>query len=270
MKKRIILLIVCVFSFCFFIEDVYADFDIYERTAEKPLVPDNVVIDDTNRDIILKTPAVDASKKIYDFADILIDKEEYKLYLSLKNYTKETDLDAIIVTTDDLLDFKFKDYVNNFYYYNDFDRNAVIFVVSFVDGKPNIFMACYGSKAESVYTDPRIKETLQYVFKFIKNEEYYKGLDDYISILLGFYNLDREGNYRVNKNGDVVLSVPYLEISVIACSLTIIFIVISFIKLLSMNRLVSNFRYVDLLDSSSMFVKTDKDELIDTVVLDKK
>ena len=37
-----------------------------------------------------------------------------------------------------------------------------------------------------------------------------------------------------------------------------------------MNRLVSNFRYVDLLDSSSMFVKTDKDELIDTVVLDKK
>ena len=99
MKKRIILLIVCVFSFCFFIEDVYADFDIYERTAEKPLVPDNVVIDDTNRDIILKTPAVDASKKIYDFADILIDKEEYKKCRILKgdklseleNYLKNLD-----------------------------------------------------------------------------------------------------------------------------------------------------------------------------------
>ena len=94
-------------------------------------------------------------------------------------------------------------------------------------------------------------------------------INDYTSILLGFYNLDRDGNYRVNKKGKVVLAVPFFEISTIACSITIIFILISFIKLLSINKISSDFSYKSLLDSSSMFVKTEKDELVDTIVSDK-
>ena len=131
-------------------------------------------------------------------------------------------------------------------------------------------MAGHGAKAESIYTNPRINETLKYIYNDVKKADYYKAVDDYVNILLGFYNLDREGNYRVNKNGNVVIAIPYIEISIIACSLTIIFIIISFIKLLSMNKLSSSFHYSDLLDSSSMSVKTERDEIIDTVVSDKK
>ena len=270
MKKNVFLSIILLICFLFSIENVYADVDIIPRTEENLLVPDSVVVDDSNRDIILKTPAVDATKKIYDFADLLTDKEEYKLYLSLKKYIKETHLDAIVVTTDDLLELSFDEYVNNFYFYNKFESNAVIFVISVADEKPNLFMAGHGAKAESIYTDPRINETLKYIYNDVKKADYYKAVDDYVNILLGFYNLDREGDYRVNKNGNVVIAIPYIEISIIACSLTIIFIIISFIKLLSMNKLPSSFHYSDLLDSSSMSVKTEKDEIIDTVVSDKK
>lgn len=270
MKKRVLLPIVLLICFLFSLENVYADVDVIPRTEENPLVPDGVAVDDSNRDIILKTPAVDASKKIYDFADLLTDKEEYKLYLSLKKYTKETHLDAIVVTTDDLLDLNFDEYVNNFYFYNKFDINAVIFVISVAEEKPNLFMAGHGEKAESIYSDSRISETLKYIYNDVKKEDYYKVVDDYVNILFGFYNLDREGNYRVNRNGNVVIAIPYIEISIIACSLTIIFIIISFIKLMSMNRLSSSFHYTDLLDSSSMSVITDTDEMIDTVVSDKK
>ena len=270
MKKRVLLSIVLLICFLLSLENVYADDDVIPRTEENPLVPDGVVVDDSNRDIILKTPAVDASKKIYDFADLLTDKEEYKLYLSLKKYTKETHLDAIVVTTDDLLDFNFDEYVNNFYFYNKFDSNAVIFVISVAEEKPNLFMAGHGGKAKSIYSDSRIYETLKYIYNDVKKGDYYKVVDDYVNILFGFYNLDREGNYRVNRNGNVVIAIPYVEISIIACSLTIIVIIISFIKLMSMNRLSSSFHYTDLLDSSSMSVITDTDEMIDTVVSDKK
>lgn len=265
-KKLFIILFIC---FLFLTDNVYADVDVFLRKADNLLVPDEVIVDDSNRDIILKTPAIDASKKIYDFADILTDKQEYKLFLSLNRYNKETGLDTIVVTTEDLLDFKLSDYANNIYSYNDFKKNAVIFVISLADSKPKLFMVSHGTKANSIYTNQRINDALEYLYKDIKEENYYNTINDYTNILFGFYNLEREGNYRVNKKGKIVLAVPYLEISIIACSITIVFIVISFIKLLSINKSSSDFRYVDLLDSSSMLVKTKKDELINTIVSDK-
>ena len=268
MKKKILFFLLLI-SFLFSIDNVYADVDVFLRKEDNLLVPDDVIVDDSNRDIILKTPAIDASKKIYDFADILTDKQEYKIYLSLSRYIKETGLDAFVVTTEDLFDFTLNDFANNFYSYNDFKKNAVMLIISFADSKPKLFMIAHGIKANSIYSNQRIKDTLEYLYKDVKEENYYDTINDYTSILLGFYNLDRDGNYRVNKKGKVVLAVPFFEISTIACSITIIFILISFIKLLSINKISSDFSYTSLLDSSSMFVKTEKDELVDTIVSDK-
>ena len=64
MKKRVLLSIFLLICFLFSLENVYADVDVIPRTEENLLVPDGVVVDDSNRDIILKTPAVDATKNI--------------------------------------------------------------------------------------------------------------------------------------------------------------------------------------------------------------
>ena len=73
MKKNVFLSIILLICFLFSIENVYADVDIIPRTEENLLVPDSVVVDDSNRDIILKTPAVDATKKIFNsLKDIFI------------------------------------------------------------------------------------------------------------------------------------------------------------------------------------------------------
>ena len=77
-KVCYLLLIVILFSFC--IVPVSASTNTFSRTEDNLLVSSDITVTSQNIDNILNTPAVDASEKVYDFAELLTLSEEEKLY----------------------------------------------------------------------------------------------------------------------------------------------------------------------------------------------
>lgn len=241
------------------------------RTREKPLVPDRVIVDENNIDEILLTPAVSSNEKIYDFAELYTEEEEKKLYQKAINYTNNSSIDLVIVTTKDLRGFNLEKYTYNFYDYNLFNREGIIFVIYVNGNKNEIYMGNIGSSSSvvfDVYTDKRINQTLEYIYSDIKQGNYYSATDNYIKTVEGFYNLNKNENYLINKEGKIVKSIPWFELIIFASAITII-VTILFSYKLRINKLPIVYSLDDNINEATMMVKFTKDELIETTT-DKK
>ena len=262
--RYIKILVLSIFVFFGSIITVSASINTYNRTEDNLMVPKDVVVTDENKRDILITPAVNSNEKIYDYADLYTESEEKKIYNRLKEYTKESKIDAVIVTTKKLNGFSISDYAYNFYDYNDFKKNGIIFVI-YVSNDTEVFMGNSGdkgSKVFKVYTDKIINETLAYTYKYIGKGEYYEGTDKYITILEGFYKIEVNGNYTVDENGKVVKSIPWIEIVILSVAITFIVIMILYYKLKDNNKITIKDNLDGKLDNSTLVVKLEKDELV--------
>ncbi len=261
MKKKIFIVLIITFIIfninCFAIE--------YKRSNDNLLIPSDVFVDSSNIDNILKTPAISSKDKIYDFLNILSDQEKHELKNKIDEFIKETKIDISIVTTNDLCGFSINQYSNNFYDYNDFLNEGIIFVIYFNDIEPEIYMGNIGDKSSKVfdiYNDKRINQTLAYVYKDIENKNYYKAIDDYINILDGFYRLNGD-NYKVSKEGKVVKSINWFEIGVLSICLTFIINIFLLRKLKVKNTFID---YEDKIDNDSLIIKTDSETIVSNIV----
>lgn len=262
--KYIKILVLSIFVFFGSVISVSASINTYNRTEDNLMVPNDVAVTEENKRDILNTPAVNSDEKIYDYADLYTDSEEKKIYKRLKEYTKSTKIDAIIVTTRKLNGFNISDYAYNFYDYNDFKTNGVIFVI-YLSNDVEIYMGNSGSKNSKVfkvYTDKRINETLAYTYKYIGKGEYYTGTDKYISILEGFYKLEVNGNYRVNEDGKVVKTIPWIEMIILSVAISFIVLMALYYKLKDNNKIIVKDNLDGKLDNSTLMVKVEKDELV--------
>ncbi len=253
-------------SVLFFNLNCFASVNSYTRTDTNLMVPKDVVVDSNNIGSILKTPAVSSSEKIYDYADLLTDDEEKNIYEKLYEFTKDSEIDVAVVTTNDLLGFSISEYSNNFYDYNDFMNDGIIFVIYMSGNEPEIYMGNSGNhsgKVFEIYTDARINQTLEYVYKDIALGEYDKAINDYVKILDGFYRIDG-GNYKVDKEGKVVKSIPWIEIGILSIALTFIIIIFLFYKFIVKKKTIVN--YEKNINTETLIVRTDSDKLIDTSV----
>ena len=149
MKKKLLLLLlfVCAFS----LKLVHAQPTVYERTPGNLLLPSDVDMTKISVDAVMRVPAVDAKAKIYDFADLLTDAEESQIYIQLNEFTNNTGLDAVIVTTSDLAGFAMSDYTYNFYDYNDFKDNGIAFVIYVSEDTRSIYMGNNGPRNSEVF-----------------------------------------------------------------------------------------------------------------------
>ena len=118
--KLIIVLFICTF---FNMNVVFASTNTKVRSEDDYLVSSNINITDENKDDILLTPAVDASEKIYDFADLFTDEEEVLLYNKVIQYINSYQMDLAIVTIDTNNKADARSYADDFYDYNDFGNN---------------------------------------------------------------------------------------------------------------------------------------------------
>lgn len=252
----LILGICCLFSF-----NCSASVNTYTRTENNLLVPKDVVVDIDNMNDILNTPAVSSSEKIYDYADILTDTQEDEVYKKLIDYINITGIEAVIVTSRNLGGYTTGEAINNFYNYNDFNDDAVVFYIYISDVEPDIYMITNGM-GNNFYTQERIPQILEYVYKDIAEGNYGQAVDNYINILSGFYNLD--GNYKVDKNGNVVQDIPWIEIVVLAVTLTFIIVVILVSRFGLGKR--KKFSLYKKINQSTLRVRTDSDEEIVTEV----
>lgn len=244
----------------------FASTNTFQRTNDNLIVPNDVIVDSSNINAILKTPAVSSMEKIYDYANLYSDKEEKKLFQQISQYIEKTNIDAVLVTTKNLNGFSLSDYAYHFYDYNDFKNSGVIFVVYIDNLEPHVFMGSNGLAA-SIYSDVYIQQVLKYFIKDAKSKNYYEATGDYYRILDELYKGD--GEYRVNSKGEVVKIVPWIEIVIIAISLSFIvtFMILSLLK----RKRKKFFRnlFVEKLNNDTLMVKLESDDLIDTLVNNK-
>ena len=268
--KYINYLIVIILVFLSFNSNCLASTYTYDRTAKDLLVPDKIKVDSSNLGDVLTTPAVSPSEKIYDYADLFSRDEEEYLYQVASEYINNSGIDLAIVTTNNLNKKSISKYAYNFYDYNDFKYEGIVFVISVVDGVSESFMGNSGNKAGKVFTiydQVRIKQIIAYISDDINNGNFYRATDNYLKILNGFYNLDRNGNYRVNNNGNIVKKIPWFEIALLSFTLTFIIIVFSAYKLKTNKLKFSG--YEKNLNPSTLMVRIASDELINSKISNK-
>ena len=252
---------------------VFASTNTYTRTKEKPLVPPDVLVKDDIIQDILKTPAVEASEKVYDYAELLTDQEERELYKQISDFVKKSNIDLVIVTTKDMNGFTIKDYAYNFYDYNDFKIEGVIFIISLEGKEPEIYMGNSGDsngRVITTYTKARINQTLKYVYQDISIGNYYTATANFVKIINGFYDIDRNGDYYVDENGTVVRSLPWTEIVILAIAISFIIIILCIYQIRNNNRINNKFSMGSLIDDNTLTFKLNSDEYYESSVIRKK
>ncbi|MBQ6493759.1 MAG: TPM domain-containing protein [Erysipelotrichaceae bacterium] len=88
-------------------------------------------------------PNVAGNPLVNDFADLLSDKEEEKLASKLKKLSDKYGIDAAVVTTKSTNGMKIADYADDFYDYNGYGKNGVLFVLDM--GNSEIYISTSGS-----------------------------------------------------------------------------------------------------------------------------
>ena len=177
MKNILKITVIILTIFTLNITPVYASTNTKERTEDNYLVEDWVTVTEDNKNNILTTPAVDATEKVYDFADLFTDEEEQQLYTKITNYINEYNLDLAVVTIDENNKTP-REYADDFYDYNDFNQQGgVLFLIDMYNRK--IYMSTTG-QAIKMYNDYRINTALDEVYTYMSDEEYYEGTSSYI------------------------------------------------------------------------------------------
>ena len=259
MKKKVlfILLFVCAFS----LKLVHAQPTVYERTPGNLLLPSDVDMTKISVDAVMRVPAVDAKAKIYDFADLLTDAEESQIYIQLNEFTNNTGLDAVIVTTADLAGFAMSDYTYNFYDYNDFKDNGIAFVIYVSEDTRSIYMGNNGPRNSEVftaYTDSRVASILKYVYQnHIQKNDYVGACESFIKLADGFY-IKSFGTYHVTDGGDVVKTFPWVSIIIITVFVSFIIVVLVISKFQKHEKKVDT-TLKKAIQTSSMIVKCEYD-----------
>lgn len=211
MKKILLVLL----TFFIIIAPVEASTNTYHRTNEDLRVPKKIKYKSNMEESVLSTPSVDALEKIYDFAELLTDEEEQELYDKVQEFIKTTNLDLALVTTNSNHKVSTKAYADDFYDYNDFKINGLVFVIDMVNRQ---FYISTAGTAMLYYDDERIESILTALDEPMLNQEFFQANKDFITETLNFYN---EG-YSDNANKYVVIGTqiyhktPYLTLTIIA------------------------------------------------------
>lgn len=184
MKNKFILIATILTIFSLSILEVNASTNTKTRTKDNYLVSKNIEITDNNKDNILKTPAVDESEKIYDFANLFTDTEEKEIYKEIEGYINSFDLDLAIVTIDYNNKISPQEYADDFYDYNAFGINSTNDGILFLIDMDNreIYMSTTGN-AIKMYNDYRINDCLDRVYQYMSNEKYCDGVLEYIEVI---------------------------------------------------------------------------------------
>lgn len=243
MKKYILIILTCLLI----PSTVFASTDTYTRTYDDLRVnKSGISVSNSNIGIIMNTPSVNASEKIYDYADLLTDSEEEQLFELINQFITAYSTDFALVTIrenpyskteddyslyQDSYSMKFAD---DFYDYNDFgigsDYTGVLFLIDM--SNRYIWISSTGG-AEQYFYYESVYDLLDYSYTYFTAGDYYKGIVESIYLMSGEYahdlNYYTDGNYVTikEKNAQSAGIITILVISTIA---TIIFVSVNMSK----------------------------------------
>lgn len=170
------------------------------------------------------TLAFNTNKKIYDYAQVLTDKQEVKLKRNIDLFVANNNLDLVIVIPKYHDKKSTKEYANEFYNINGFNKDGIVCVVDFTFDDVNIEILTFG-RAKQLYSNENIKKVLFDANKK-QNKGFYKVLDYFIDKTDYFVKF----NYRKSNSMLSYTVIRNLKLIAIAFALSSLFILYLFIK----------------------------------------
>ena len=157
------------------------------------------------------TPNVDKEEKIYDFADLLTDEEEQKLFEMTSNFIEKYNMDMVVAIINEnpygVSDDYTRIYSQDFYWYNGFGfgeyRSGIIFLIDMANRYPYITTR---GNATLLFDDTRINAMHDDAYDYLASNDYFKACEQYINSAESFAKKgipDSNKLYCVNENGDI-------------------------------------------------------------------
>lgn len=242
-----------------------------ERTEENNYgVNKRIEINNNNLYNIKNTPYVDASEKVYDFANILTDSEEEIIYNYSKEFKEETGMELIYVTINMSYsyDSKHDTYASDFYDYNDFgldleNYDGILLLRNNYSYDRYYNMYTFGN-AQLYFNQSRYDDVLDSIYYEISHDQYISGFREFKDKCLQYYKsgipssnknayIDEDGFIRYN------YSIPYLLCLGISSVLTLITMLI----LVNKNKMVKKAtKASEYIDRKSVNYRTKNDRFI--------
>ena len=127
----------------------------------------------SNRNDIMTTPCVDDMDKVYDFADLLTDEEEDKLFEEINSFISQTGYDLAVVTTNDNNKRSEVEYADDFYDYNGFGKNStrdgLLLLIDMTNRK--VYISTTGNAI--VMYNSRIDSIIDAGYDYLTSGDYY-------------------------------------------------------------------------------------------------
>lgn len=196
---------------------------------------------------ILNTPCVDAKDKIYDFADILTDKEEDELKTKINEFISKYNTELVIVTKSlpYIDDDQNEDFAADFYDYNDFGidyslYDGILLFRNTYTSNPYYDMYTFGD-TQLYFNKNRYDIILDGIYPDLKGHNYLEGFTNFIEYVDMYmesgkpneangYYIDEDGYAQEKKYGivttDSTVMLPYLPIGFGCGILTLIVMLI--------------------------------------------
>ena len=184
----------------------------YERNESNNYgVKKDINVNSDRLDNILKTPYVDSSLKIYDFADILNPDEEKELKSLIDCFISDTGLDFAFVSFD--MDYSSdndnEEYAKDFYDYNDFGLNSennggIVLFRNNYSSDP-YYGAVLTGEAQFYCQEGCLDNLLNNIHSSFSSRNYKDGITEFIHMFNSNYsNGYDEDKYYIDENGLLV------------------------------------------------------------------
>jgi uncharacterized protein len=190
----------------------------------------------------------DNTTKVYDYAQVLTDKEEDNLIEKAKQYIDNNNMDMVIVTVKYYTYEYINEYINEFYNRNKFgignNKSGIIVVIDLKNN--SIGIETFGN-TKDLYNKSEINDIIS---KMNENDKYYDKLLDFIKYSNEYITKDE----KINNNTD---SVNYLLVLTFSFIISIIVGMLLILKANSIKPINYENHYIRM-DSTIINIREDK------------
>lgn len=221
----------------------------------------------TNKNDIMTTPCVDDVQKVYDFADLLTDEEEDKLYQEVNSFISQTGYDLAVVTTNDNNKRSEVEYADDFYDYNDFGKNStrdgLLLLIDMTNRK--VYISTTGNAI--VMYNSRIESIIDAGYDYLTSGDYYNTFSKMIEKQEYYFDLgpDEKDSKTIiideYGNASYIKYMPYGLIGFISGIVTLIVSIVMYNKSKLKLKVGSTISYM-----KNKNITKKQDNLVNTVV----
>ena len=215
----------------------------------------------TNKDDILNTPCVDDMDKIYDFANLISDEDEDKLYQVVTNFINISNYDLALVTTNENPKYSEVEYADDFYDYNMFGKNetrdGLLILIDMYNRRVYVSTTGYAIK---MFDDTRIDTIIDAGYLELKNADYYNCLNNMVLETLNLFNSgypESNNEMLIDENGNPYF-LKYISYPLVIVISSLVTLIVSLILYFKTRLKIKKADTVSYLKKKDLTTKTDK------------